>query len=257
VSGQLALGAGLPGRGVVVTGAASGIGRATARLFSEVGANVVAVDRDGPGLESLVAESPGPGTIHPLVADLADAAGYERIVETADGSLGGLYGLVNAAARVKRQPIAEVTDEDWDLQLDINLKSMFFLCRAAASIMAARGEGGRIVNFSSAAWLTGPLYQSDAYVISKGGVVVLTRGFARQYGRFGILVNTIMPGQIDTPMQHVDNTPAVVQAGIDACPLGRMGRPEELASVALFLASDHASFVTGATLNVSGGSVMY
>jgi NAD(P)-dependent dehydrogenase (short-subunit alcohol dehydrogenase family) len=254
---DLSLGAGLFGRPVVVTGAASGIGYATARRFVEIGAKVLAVDRDGAGLESLTADATGPGSVQSLIADLAEPASYPEIVETARRRLGGLYVLVNVAANLRRLPLDEVTEADWDAQFDVNLKAMFFLCRSAAELMAAQGAGGRIINFSSTAWLSGPLFQSDAYVISKGAVVVLTRGFAQQFGRYGVLVNTIMPGHIDTPMQHVGNAPGVVQAGIDSCPLRRMGRPDEVAAVVLFLASDHASYVTGATLNVSGGSVMY
>jgi len=98
---------------------------------------------------------------------------------------------------------------------------------------------------------------SDAYVAAKGGVVSMSRGFAHHYGPHGIRVNVIALGQINTPMQHVDNTPEIVASAAAACPLRRMGKPEELARVAVFLASDHASFINGATLNVSGGLLMY
>ena len=151
----------------------------------------------------------------------------------------------------------EVTEADWDLQLDVNLKATFFLDRAVGETLIAGGGGGRIINFTSGSFLIGPMSGSDAYVAAKGGVVSMTRGFARSYGPHGILVNAISPGQIDTPMQLIDNPPEVVEAGITACPLGRMGRPEEVAAVVLFLASTHASFVNGATINVSGGSIMY
>ena len=103
----------------------------------------------------------------------------------------------------------------------------------------------------------GPLYGSDAYVAAKGGVVSMNRGFARQFGKYGIRINVIAPGQINTPMQHLDNDPAVVAAAAASCPLGRMGEPDELARVAVFIASDQASFVHGATINVSGGILLY
>lgn len=107
------------------------------------------------------------------------------------------------------------------------------------------------------AWLTGPFLGSDAYVIGKAGIVAMTRGLARSFGPHGVLVNTISPGQIDTPMQHLDNPPEMSERTAAQCPLGRMGRPEGVAAVAVFLASRHASFVNGATINVSGGLIMY
>lgn len=179
------------------------------------------------------------------------------LVSDISSELGGIWALAHVAAVLRRQPLNDVTETDWDLQLDVNLKASFFLNRAVGNAMIARGEGGRIINFTSGAWLVGPLSGSDAYVASKGGVVSMTRGFARSYGPHGILVNAVSPGQIDTPMQHVDNPPEVVQSAIEACPLRRMGQPEELAAVVVFLASQHASFINGATINVSGGSIMY
>ena len=251
------LGAGLDGRGVIVTGAASGVGRATARAFAEVGARVAAVDRDVPGLEKTVAELVESDRHMALPFDLARTNDIPDLVGKAVHGLGDLWALAHVAAVLKRQPLHEVTEADWDLQLDVNLKATFFLDRAVGEVLIAAGGGGRIVNFTSGSFLIGPMSGSDAYVASKGGVVSMTRGFARSYGPHGILVNTVSPGQIDTPMQHVDNPPEIVAAGIAACPLGRMGRPEEVAVVVVFLASEHASFVNGATINVSGGSIMY
>jgi NAD(P)-dependent dehydrogenase (short-subunit alcohol dehydrogenase family) len=251
------LGKGLEGKGVLVSGAASGIGRASVKLFAESGARVLAVDVDGDGLERLMDEIEGPGTVVPAVVDLARVGDGEELIGRAIDELGNIYVLALVAAALKRQPIGEVTDADWAFQVDVNLKATFFLNRAAAEAMKAAGHGGRIINFTSGAWLTGPIYRSDVYVITKGGIVTLTRGFARQYGAYGILSNVVSPGQIDTPMQHRDNTAEMVAAGISGCPLGRMGQPEEIAKVVLFLASDHASFVNGATINVSGGSITY
>jgi NAD(P)-dependent dehydrogenase (short-subunit alcohol dehydrogenase family) len=255
--GNQPLGLGLEGKGAIVTGAASGIGRAVTMCFLDAGAHVLALDRDRQALEELAPAARDDGRLVPMVADLREIGTGEEVVGRAVAELGNLYALVAVAAALKRQPLTEVTEEDWALQLDTNLRATFFLNRAAAEEMKKQGRGGRIINFTSGAWLTGPIYRSDAYVISKGGIVTLTRGFARQYGPAGVLVNTISPGQVDTPMQHRDNTPETVQRGTEGCPLGRIGQPEEIAAVALFLASDHASFVNGATINVSGGSVMY
>lgn len=253
---MIQLGDGLGGRGVMVTGAASGIGRAAALLFADTGARVCAVDRDTAGLDSLRAELVGSG--HVLrAADLADTEALAPLVREVAAELGGLRALVNVAALLIREPVEEVTAQSWDRQVDVNLKATFFLARAAAEVMVAAGAGGRIVNFTSSAWTIGPLYGSDVYVSTKAGVVGLTRGLARKYGPAGITVNVVSPGQIDTPMQHRDNDPAVVAAGIASCPLGRMGRPDEVARVALFLASDSASFVSGATVTVSGAATVY
>jgi NAD(P)-dependent dehydrogenase (short-subunit alcohol dehydrogenase family) len=251
------LGAGLEGRGVIVTGAASGVGRATARVFAAAGARVAAVDRDGPGVEATVAGLARPDLHMALRFDLADIEGIPDLVSEAAQGLDDLWALAHVAAVLRRQPLPEVTEADWDLQLDVNLKATFFLDRAVGETLISAGGGGRIINFTSGSFLIGPMSGSDAYVASKGGVVSMTRGFARSYGPHGVLVNAVSPGQIDTPMQHIDNPPEIVAAGIAACPLGRMGQPEEVAAVVVFLASTHASFVNGATINVSGGSIMY
>ncbi|WP_432970366.1 SDR family NAD(P)-dependent oxidoreductase [Dactylosporangium sp. CA-233914] len=249
------LGDGLEGRGVLVTGAASGIGRAAAKLFAEAGARVYAVDVNGAALHEVV--SGLPGEHHAITFDLADTAGLDRLAHEADAATGGLYALVNVAALLIREPVEEVTIETWDRQLDVNLKGSFFLTRAVGEILSGHGRGGRIIGFSSAAWLTGPVFGSDAYLAAKAGIITLSRGFARKLGPAGITVNVIAPGQIDTPMQHTGIDPQLVAAATQTVPLGRMGRPDEIARVALFLASAHASYVNGATIAVTGGSILY
>jgi NAD(P)-dependent dehydrogenase (short-subunit alcohol dehydrogenase family) len=254
---RTALGAGLEDRGVIVTGGASGIGRATAVAFAAAGARVAVVDRNAEGIEATLAAI-GEGDRHLAVPlDLADIASLAPMVANVRETFGDLWALAHVASVLRRQRLDEVTEADWDLQHDVNLKASFFLNRAVGSALIAAGKGGRIVNFTSAAFLTGALSGSDAYVASKGGVVTMTRSFAKAYGPHGILVNCVSPGQIDTPMQHVDNPPEVVEAAQQACPLRRMGQPEELAAVVVFLASTNASFVHGATINVSGGSSLY
>jgi len=255
--GDWDLGAGLRDRGVIVTGAASGVGRAAATALASAGARVVAVDVDGDGVHDTVGALEETGRHLAIEFDLSHTEDIAEMVAGATKALGGLWALAHAAAVLRRQPLHDVTEADWDLQLDVNLKATFFLDRAAGESMIAAGRGGRIINFTSGSFQIGSMSGSDAYVASKGGVVSMTRSFARAYGPNNILVNAISPGQIDTPMQHIDNPPEVVAAGITACPLGRMGQPEEIAAVVVFLASDHASFVNGATINVSGGSIMY
>lgn len=251
------LGAGLDDRGVIVTGAASGIGQATAKAMAHAGARVVAVDRDEQGVRQTIAEIGSPDRHTAIGFDLRDIGDIPRLVDQAKEAVGSLWALAHVAAVLRRQPLDQVTEDDWDLQLDVNLKASFFLNRAVGNAMVEAGGGGRLINFTSGAWLTGPASGSHAYVASKGGVVSMARGFAKHFGPHGILVNTVSPGQIDTPMQHVDNPPETVEAAIQACPLRRIGQPEEVAAVVVFLASDHASFISGATINVSGASVMY
>lgn len=254
---QRLLGEGLSGRAVIVTGAAGGIGGATAVAAAEAGAVVWALDLPGDALESAVANLPGSG--HRAVGlDLSDAESIEPCIrELVRGSDAPFWGLVHAAAYLRRKEFLDVTVADWDAQVDVNLKGTFFLNRAVGELLVDGGIGGRIINFSSVAWMTGALVGSDVYVATKGGVVSLTKGFVRRYGPAGITVNVIAPGQVDTAMQRVDNSDAWMAAAAEATPLRRMGRPDELASVALFLLSDNASFVSGATLNVSGGSLLY
>ena len=250
------LGAGLRDQAVLVTGAASGIGRATAQTMAALGARVAALDR----LEAVgevVSELENPDRHLPVVFDLADIGSISAMVADVEARLGPLWALAHVAAYLRRKQLEDVNEEDWDAQLDVNLKASSFLNKAVGEAMIVTGRGGRIINFTSGAWLSGPVYGSHIYVASKGGVVSMTRGFARAYGPHNILVNCVSPGQIDTAMQHVDNLPEVVAAGIEACPLGRMGRPEEMAAVVAFLASEHASFVSGATINASGALFMY
>jgi len=251
------LGAGLEGAGVMVTGAAGGIGGATARALAEAGAQVCAVDLPGPALDEAVASLPGRDDHVALPLDLADTGALDAAVRQAAGRLERLWGLVHAAAFLRRQAPADVTEETWDAQLDVNLKATFWLNRAVGELLTAGGRGGRIINFTSAAWMTGPMIDSDVYAASKGGVVTMTKGFARRLGPAGITVNAISPGQIATAMQHKENTPEAMAAVAANCPLERMGTAEEVAAVAVFLASTHASFVSGATVNVSGGLLMY
>ncbi len=251
------LGAGLDGRGVIVTGAAGGMGRPVCEAFAAAGAKVLAVDLDEDRAAETVALLGGEGHIA-MGVDLADLETHDQIVSRAVDEFGSLYVLANLAAVLRRVgSVDEVTEDDWDFQLDVNLKSAFFLCRAAANAMAEAGEGGRIVTFSSQGWWTGGFGGSVVYAASKGGIVSMTRGLARTYGPHGITVNSIAPGQVETPMLLTGLDPAVYQALKDQTPLGYVAEPWELAGTVVFLASKHASYISGATINVSGGFLMY
>jgi len=251
------VGAGLEGRGVLVTGAAGGIGQAVTKAFATAGAKVLAVDVDQARVEDVLAACDGDGHVA-LGVNLADVGSHQSIVETACERLGELYVLAHTAAVLRRRSrITEVTEDDWDFQLDTNLKATFFLARAAAEEMSRAGRGGRIVLFSSQGWWTGGFGGSVVYSASKGGVVSMCRGLARTYGPAGIAVNTVSPGQIRTPMLMTDLDSSVYEQMTKETPLGFVGEPEDIAGVVVFLASTHARYISGATVNVSGAFLMY
>jgi NAD(P)-dependent dehydrogenase (short-subunit alcohol dehydrogenase family) len=251
------VGAGLEGKGVIVTGATGGIGKAVTRAFATTGARVMAVDVDQTKLDQLVGELEGTGHIG-IAADLRDLATHQALVDRAVGQFGNLYVLANLAAVLRRQySVFDVSEDDWDFQHDINLKAVFFLCRAAGKAMIAAGQGGRIITFSSLGWWTGGMGGSVVYAASKGGVVSMTRGLARTFGPYRITVNSVAPGQAHTPMLMTDLKPEIYEGMKNQTPLGYVAEPEEIAGPVVFLASDHAQYITGATINVSGGFLMY
>jgi NAD(P)-dependent dehydrogenase (short-subunit alcohol dehydrogenase family) len=251
------VGAGLEGKGVIVTGAAGGIGRAVAEAFATTGAKVMAVDLGQSAVDEVVAGLEGSGHIG-AAADLRDLDGHTGLVERARRDLGGLYALANLAAVLRRRgSVDEVSEDDWDFQHDLNLKAAFFLCRAAADAMVEADQGGRIILFTSQGWWTGGFGGSVVYASTKGGLTSMCRGLARTYGPHRITVNAVSPGQVETPMLLTGLDPDVYESMRAATPLGYVAQPEELAGPVVFLASDHARYITGATINVSGGFLMY
>ena len=251
------VGAGLEGRGVIVTGAAGGMGRPVAEAFATTGARVMAVDLHQQAADEVVEGLEGSGHIG-VGADLADLDAHHGLIDRARQEFGGVYVLAHLAAVLKRRAsVDEVTEDDWDFQVDTNLKATFFLCRAAATAMREQGDGGRIIAFTSQGWWTGGFGGSVVYCASKGGIVSMVRGLARTFGPDQITVNAVSPGQINTPMLTTDLDPELYQQLTDATPLGRVAEPEEMAGTVVFLASNHASFISGATINVSGAMLMY
>jgi NAD(P)-dependent dehydrogenase (short-subunit alcohol dehydrogenase family) len=251
------VGAGLEGKGIIVTGASGGIGKAVAEAFATTGAKVVAVDLDQARVDDVVAGLDGGGHVG-VAADVADLAGHATLIRRARAELGNLYALANLAAVLRRRDSVDgVTEDDWDFQHDVNLKAAFFLCRAAASAMVEQRQGGRIILFSSQGWWTGGFGGSVVYASTKGGVTSMGRGLARTYGPHGITVNTVAPGQVKTPMLMRGLSQEVYDTMTQQTPLGYVAEPEELAGPVVFLASHHARYITGATLNVSGGFLMY
>ncbi len=251
------LGAGLKGQGVVVTGAAGGIGRAVAFAFAAVGARVMAVDMDEGAVTEIAGALPGAGHFG-VAADLRQLDSHGDLLAAAESRLGPVRALAHVAAVLRRRSdIDDVSEADWDLQIDTNLKATFFLCRAVADAMAARGGPGSVITFSSQGWWTGGFGGSVVYNAAKGGIVTLTRGLARVYGPSGVTCNSVAPGQVRTPMLLDALDPAVLKTMTESTPLGRVAEPEEIAPLVVFLASDHARFITGATINISGGMLMY
>jgi NAD(P)-dependent dehydrogenase (short-subunit alcohol dehydrogenase family) len=251
------VGAGLEGRGVILTGATGGIGSAVAAGFAAAGAKIMAVDLDQGRLDEVVGGLEGSGHVG-VAADLRDTSAHEGLVQRAVDELGEVYVLANLAAVLRRRgSLDEVTEDDWDFQNDINVKAAFFLARAAGNAMIAAGKGGRIILFSSQGWWTGGFGGSVAYASTKGGVTTMCRGLARTFGPHQITVNCVSPGQVNTPMLMTGLAPEVYETMRKQTPLGYVAEPDEMAGPVVFLASDHAKYITGATLNVSGGFLMY
>lgn len=251
------LGSGLDGKSVIVTGGAGGIGREVCLAFAAAGSRVAVVDLDQSGAEAVVAEMEG-GPHLAIGHDLRPIAEHQALLDKVVAAFGHLDVLVQTAAVLVRRPsVFDVTEADWDFQHDINLKAAFFLSQAAARLMLDQGRGGRIINFTSQGWMSGGFGGSVAYAATKGGIVSMTRGLARSLAKDMITVNAVSPGAADTAMMRSGMDDAALAATTAQIPLGYMAAPSELAGSVLFLASDHASYITGATINVSGGWLMY
>lgn len=248
----------LQGKVALVTGAARGIGRAIATLFSEEGAAVAVFDIDAGG-QAVVDEIQQGGRRSLFVqGDVAASSDCEAAVRTTVGAFGSLDILVNNAGIIRRATILEIDEEEWDRVMAINVRSVFLMSRFAIPEMVQRG-GGAIVNTASGWGLVGGA-SAASYCASKGAVVQLTRAMAIDHGADGVRVNCICPGDTDTEMLKSEAEQLGVPADrflaeADDRPLGRVGTPREVAQAALYLASDDSSFVTGTALVVDGGGL--
>lgn len=219
------------------------------------GSSLVISDIDRDALKGALSVS---GAVAAIPTDLRSTAACEGLAADAAAALGGLDIVAHMAGVLKRrEQLSAVTEADWDLQHDVNLKAAFFLLRAAGSIMVEQGSGGRLIAATSQGWWSGGYGGSAVYAASKGGLVSLCRGLARTYGVAGITVNTVAPGAVGTPMLTTDLSEDALASIIAATPLGRVGSPQEVAYAVAFLASSRASFITAATINVSGGWLAY
>ncbi len=244
----------LAGKIAIVTGAASGISRATALLFAEEGAYTVIADIDSKGGEEAVTQARASGGNAEFQSvDATDPSQVQELVADTLSTYGALDILVNGAAyQTETGPVADVTEEEWDSGLDLFLKAPFLGCKYAIPAML-KGGGGAIINISSAVVLRGSTF-SLPYSVAKAGIVQLTKTTNSQYCTRGIRANCILPGVIDTPgSRRVSNSPSIAAKYADGIPVGRMGVPQDVAKLALYLASDDAAYVAGASFLIDGG----
>ena len=243
------------GRRALVTGAASGIGRATALRLASESAQVTAVDVNAELLEKLTVDSEGTtGSITTLVGDVSTEDGVISLVDTAVERLGGLDVVVNAAGVLSFSHTHEVSLDEWSRLIAINLTGTFLMCRQSLPhLLATRGN---IVNLASTAAHAGQPW-ATAYVASKGGVLALTRSLAVEYAAQGLRVNSISPGAIDTPITGAFHLPegADIKLLGRVTPLGPFGTPEGIAAAIAFVASDEASHMNGADLLIDGATL--
>ncbi len=237
----------------IITGGGSGIGRASAELFAREGARVVVADfNEKAAQETAAAIRQAGGEAISVQVDVSDSAQVQRLVDTTLQTYGGIDILVNNAGILLFGTALDTSQQDWERVIAINLTGTFLVSKAVLPHMIARG-GGSIVNLTSSTGAHDAAANTVAYVTSKGGVALLTRAMAIDHAKHNVRVNAVAPGPTDTPMLRDAMSPEQLAAFAATFPMGRLGRPEELARAILFLASDEASFVTGAILAVDGG----
>lgn len=243
------------GKVAVVTGAASGIGRAIVTAFVRAGAKGVIADVDQEWAD-MVAQNlrAKGGEVMVCITDVSKADQVDAMIESVLQAYGRLDIFVNNAGVGVHKEVIDLTEEDWDHQVDVQLKGSFLCSRAAARQMIKQGGGGRIINIGSTAAVNARI-QAAPHCVSKAGIVMLTRVMALELGKHKITVNCVSPGLTDVSAvsRHGGATTEYVAAFLNMVPLGRLARPEEMANMVLFLASDQAEFITGQHVQVDGG----
>jgi NAD(P)-dependent dehydrogenase (short-subunit alcohol dehydrogenase family) len=250
---------GLRDKRVLISGGSSGIGKATAQRFLEEGARVFLGGLDPDEVEAAIAELNEFGAASGIPVDVSREDNVTRLVDSACEALGGLDVLINNAGIAWREPFLRITPSHWDRIITVNLRGMFLVAQAVARVLVDQGDGGVIVNMSSTNGLGGEADYAH-YNASKGGALLLTKTMAVELGRHGIRVNALCPGYIETPLNAAISEDLGGQGFADAyagsnIPLGRPGRSSEVAGVYAFLASDDASFITGAEIVIDGGQL--
>ena len=238
----------LDGKVALITGVGQNIGPATARLLASRGAAVAVNDLDGAVAARVAGELSGRAAAFP--ADVRDRAAVQALVESVLASFGRLDILVNNAGRTSIAPVLEMTEADWDLELDCSLKGAFLASQAAARAMVARGSGGRIVCLASTAAESARV-GGVSHCAAKAGVVMLVKVMALELARHGITVNAVAPGLVPTPSERA--TEEYREAFRRMVPVGRLGQPEDVAHAIAFLCSEEAAWINGAVLPVDGG----
>jgi len=249
----------LTGKVALITGGASGIGKATAELFAQEGAAVAIADidvRQGKAVVNAIVDAGGEAMF--VRCDVTKASDCQQAVEKTVSRFGKLDILFNNAGVTRRASVIETTEEEWDWVMAVNVKSIFLMSKAAIPVMVEAG-GGVVINTGSGWGLVGGK-DAASYCASKGAVIQLTKAMALDHGPQNIRVNAVCPGDIDTPMlaeeaEQLGQSHEAILAESVHRPLGRVGRPEEIAQTVLYLASDASSFVTGTTLLVDGGGL--
>ncbi len=243
----------LEGRVALITGAGSGIGKAIALKFAEHGAKVVVVDIDENSAQSIVKQIiETQGKALAVQCDVTNLQQVETAIDTVVDNFEALHILVNNAGISPLRPLSEISLEEWNHVLAVNLTGPFLLVQSAWLYLTKAGNKGRVINVGSLAGQIGGIAVGLHYTASKGGLMAMTKQLAKLFAQAGVTVNNIAPGTADTPM--VQAWPEETRKNlIKQIPLGRLANPEDIANTALFLASDEAQFITGATINVNGG----
>lgn len=255
------------GKVVLVTGASSGIGRATAELFGKLGAKVaISYLKNEAGAKAAVAaisaNDYGVNAVttsdraFSVQADVTKNEEIYRMIAEVENNLGTIDILINnAGSLVERLKTAELTEERWDEVFALNVKSAFFCAKAVIPKMLEKGRGA-IINVTSIAGSNGGALGSIHYSAAKGAMTTMTKGLAKEFGSQGIQINSVSPGVIDTPFHETFSTPEAMKNFVNIIPIGRVGKSEEVAKVIAFLASDAASYLCGETIDVNGGMLM-
>ena len=236
----------------MVTGGASGIGKATAELFAHEGARVAVADYSADGRDTVEAIKTAGGEAMFVSVDVSDTGQVTKMVEAVLQAYGRIDILFNGAGILYYGTLLETDEQAWNRVISINLGGTYLCCRAVLPHMIRQG-GGSIINVASTVGAHDACANAVAYVTSKGGVTLFTKAVAIDHAKQGVRVNALVPGATDTPMIRKAIAPDALEALAASQPIGRLGRPEELAKAVLFLASDDASFVTGTAMYVDGG----